>query len=235
MKKKGLVIVSLIAGLLLFNVGMALAATLQSIPSVATVNLTGTEYYTFSIDVKNVSDNLSVPSQEIGWSGVVAGSDTWKVANQYIEISLDCNYADWGLQMYTDNKGSGADPLYTGTEDNPGGLVGVSSTTMHIPLAFSVKGSTETVAAPDPWPGVDPYDNHFWKWMADHSKSDWVDDDFGVRVWDDEGIYWHDSPTEPSNPSGGDSPSIVYLSVGFHDSIPQQYKTNKLTLELYSL
>ena len=191
--------------------------------------------WSFDIAIKKIEDD-SLDSQ-ITYSGIIAGSNTWKVADQYIEINSDCNLLGWGLQMYTDNKGVGADPLYTGTEDNPGGLVGVSTTTMHIPLAFSVKGSTETVTAPDPWPGEDPYANHLWKWMSDYGRVNpvWVDDDFGVRVWDDEGIYWHDSPIEPSNPAGGDSPSIVYLSASFHDSIPQQYKTNKLILELYSL
>ena len=237
MKKSVLMVISLMVGLLLFSVGIIAAATLTSETSTATVNLTGTEFYTFSIDVKNVSDNLTVPSQEIGWNGVVAGADLWKVSDQYIEISLDCNYADWGLQIYTDNKGTGAVPTYTGSSDDFGGLVGVTDTATYVPLAFSVKGSTETVVAPDPWPGDEPYANHLWKWMSDHSRTTpvWVDDAPYARVWDNEGIYWHDSPTEPSNPSGGDSPSIVYLSAGFHDSIPQQYTTNKLVLELYSL
>ncbi len=235
MKKSVLMVLSLMVGLLLFSVGIATAASLQTETSTASVDLSGTQFYTFSIDIKNVSDNVS--ASQVGWSGVVAGQASWKVADQYIEVSLDCNYADWGIQIYTDNKGTGANPLYTGTSDDFGGLVGVTDTTSYIPLAFSVKGAVEAVTAPDPWPGDEPYANHFWKWMSDHSRTNpvWVDDDFGVRIWDDEGIYWHDSPTETDNPSGGDSPSIVYLSAGFHDSSLQEYRTSKLVLELYSL
>ena len=191
--------------------------------------------WSFNIAIKKIADN-TVDTQ-ITYSDIIAGADVWKVADQYIEIDSDCNLLGWGIQLYTDNKGPGANPLYTGTADDFGGLVGVTNTATHIPLAFRVTGSTETVMAPDPWPGEDPYANHLWKWMSDRSRTNpaWVDDDFGVRVWDDQGIYWHDSPTEAYNPAWNDSPNIVYLSAGFHDSIPQQYTTNKLILELYSL
>lgn len=196
-------------------------------------------HWSFDIAIKKVEDNTS--DTQITYSDIIAGSDTWKVADQYIEINIDCNLLDWGVQMYTDNKGTGADPLYTGTADDPGGLVGLIHPSTYIPLAFSVKGSTEVVIAPDPEPGEgvgeEFYNNHCWKWMSDYSRVNpvWEDDNSYVRVWDENGIYWHESDTEPYNPAWNDSPNLVYLAGRFHQSTAQQYKTSKLILELYSL
>ena len=94
-------------------------------------------------------------------------------------------------------------------------------------------GEPEVVTPPATWPGE--ADGYRWRYLSDLTKNDWANDAFYVRVWDDEGIYWHGTEGEPFNPALSDSPNVVYLSAGFHDSTAQEYKTSKLILELYSL
>ena len=55
-------------------------------------------HWSFDIAIKKVEDNTS--DTQITYSDIIAGSDTWKVADQYIEINIDCNLLDWGVQMY---------------------------------------------------------------------------------------------------------------------------------------
>ncbi len=208
-------------------------SSLETDSSTASVDLSGTQTYTWTVSLHNVSDHGTVSS--IGWSGVSAGDDVWKVADQYIKIDADVTYMDWGIQIYTDNKSASADPQYTGTADSGYNLVGVSNTTSALPFAWKVLDSTDTVAAPVPRGDYSGFEDYCWKWMKDKAQTSYTDDEFYVRVWGDDGIYWHESPTEPGNPGGAPSPNYIYIATWFDSSTAQEYSTNRLILEIYSL
>ncbi len=193
---------------------------------------------TWSVSIRNHSDNSL--AYTITWSGVQAGEDTWKVANQYLDIALTATGGeDWGIQIYTDNKGTGADPTYTGGATSGYNLVGVSNPTSSIHMCWKV---VNTIGD---WNGLAPvmradwsgFSDYCWKWIKDKTQTSnpFTDDEFYVRVWDNDGIYWHESPTQPWNPGFAASPNYVILAARFHDSAAQEYKTNRLVLELYVL
>lgn len=91
--------------------------------------------------LKDTATGANVAGSKITWT--YQGGKTWKVANQYLEISYQANLPGWGIQIYTNNKNGNpqwvekpADP--DGVKaDKPGGLVGEGSVNyISIPLTW---------------------------------------------------------------------------------------------------
>jgi hypothetical protein len=83
---------------------------------------------------------------QIYWSNITLPVG-WVDASSYIALSSTNTNAGSGIQIYTDNQGVGANPAYTGAAGtNPEGLVNASSTTVTLPLAWSIVASTAGVA-----------------------------------------------------------------------------------------
>ena len=97
--------------------------------------------------IKNVSNNSSVGVTQIAWSGVSAGQVGYKVADQYIDISVNItNIVNWRMTVYTNNTsftGNKSSNTTTGF-----GLVGQSNPSNGLPLVWKVLESTQAVAAP---------------------------------------------------------------------------------------
>lgn len=211
-------------------------SSLETDPNTAYVDLSGTQTYSWTVTVHNVSDDVA--TSNLGWSDVTSGEDIWKVSDQYIKIDASVTYTDWGIQIYTDNKDAAASPQYTGTAGSGYNFVGVSNTTSALPFAWKVVDvSTAAPVAPVVRSDYTGFEDYCWKWMKDKTQTTnpFLDDETYVRVWADDGIYWHESPTEPGNPGAAPSPNYVYIATWFDSSTAQVYSTNRLILEIYSL
>lgn len=95
----------------------------------------------FVVKIKNVTGDVEVSS--IGWTATT-GTTSWKAANQYLEVTGFATYANWGIQIYTDNTGvhtspllPNPSPLYDGL-GYPAGLVNTKNTKTTIPMCFRV-------------------------------------------------------------------------------------------------
>jgi hypothetical protein len=92
----------------------------------------------WSVKLKNVSNSQDAGSGPITWTPSLPGS--WKTANQYFELKLDCIPSKhWGIQIFSDAKSSSASPKYTGAStDTAFGLVNVEDPARMLPMAWRV-------------------------------------------------------------------------------------------------
>ncbi|MFH1540794.1 MAG: hypothetical protein ABID79_02945 [Elusimicrobiota bacterium] len=89
-----------------------------------------------NIKIKNVSNNAEVLS--VNWADQILGSG-WQSAQQYIELSANCNYFSWRVDVYTNNT-----TAETGYQK--GGLLSTSTTTVRVPLGLVVSDSVVSIA-----------------------------------------------------------------------------------------
>lgn len=195
--------------------------------------------------LKNVIDNQ--PASSIGWSGVSAGMDQYKVADQYIEVTVNItNPIDWRMLIYTNNTS------YTGdTSKGSYGLVD-GDNDHGLPLAWKVLESTETVADPvfelNRPDATEGFTDYMWKFVVDQTQTGtygWDATDTYVRVWDNDGFYWNEGvgpDVDPGQPGDQPCPApslddevFIYLGAGFQHSLAQAYSTTSLTLQILVL
>lgn len=119
----------------------------------AEVDLSGMESLFELADpvLRDAVTNKVVLESNITWT--YDEKKTWKVADQYIEIGYKANHPGWGIQFYTDNTSSLADPRWVEKPndekssknpnglrpDSPGGLIGDPKNKVEhiaIPLAW---------------------------------------------------------------------------------------------------
>jgi len=171
---------------------------------------------------------------ELSWSVPtlpVAGN--WVGSNHYIEMTTDVNMPAWGVQIYTDNRGSGASPAYTGAANtNPAGLVDMTDTKRALPLAWTIRGNLSTSVTP-----ADPNANVNWMYMKDATTpniagvtSPLVNGEYYVVTRNNVGIHYG-----VSDPAGPDNtPDYIFLEADFAQAVtPRTYRTNRLILELF--
>lgn len=97
---------------------------------------------------KRTDDTLTTSSASFVWDNLSAYKQPNAVSMQYIEISLNSFQGyDWGIQIYSDNKGltAGVDPIYTGQIDSTtiSGLVNMRySNIPMLPMKWRVAPST---------------------------------------------------------------------------------------------
>lgn len=191
---------------------------------------------TLSAVLKNTLDNAT--TTQITWSNVALGTTKWKAANQYIELKMNYYHAGWGIQIYTDNKPTTANPRFTGS-GNPAGLVASYDTTTALPMCWRiVDASTTTYTIKQ---GTDGYPDRLWSaelgskypcffWMMDRGTTGFADSDEYVTVWDNRGIHHAEGPTW----GGATSPNYIYLGADFTGGVaPSTYQTSRLMVELF--
>lgn len=187
---------------------------------------------------------VSSPSQ-VTWSGVTPAT-TWKVADQYIQMTIDADTVGWGVQIYTNNTTPSSNPQYAGPgTSNPAGLISVGVPTHRLPLAWSVKAGTGPVTGVTP-AAADPNNpanlNSFqWVFMKDiqtpnvpaENTTAFANDQADVVVRNNKGIHFGQSPLDFG---AENSPNYLFLESNFAGALAQQtYQTSKLTVEFYSL
>ncbi len=147
-------------------------------------------------------------------------------------------------------------------DTDPCGLVATDNHISRIPLCWKITDEVWTADSPSPddgGPGPGPEDpievpdpeipnayyfENNYLWMKDRDTPDdpmtpidlldetFVDGEYYVTVWDENGIQWGGDPSEHSG--GTSSPNYIYIGGKFiNATTPRTYKTNKLTLEMY--
>lgn len=206
----------------------------------------GTPMPVFSARLCAMGDTACVTSpSQVTWTGATPASG-WKLADQYIQLSVDADTTLWGVQMYTDNRAVDANPRYVvNGSSNPAGLVNLNAPTATIPLAWSIKAATGPVAnvtpsRADPTNSGDP--NSFqWIFMKDaqtpsipsQNTTAFQNGQIDVTVRNNFGIHYGQNPLDVG---AENSPNYLFLQANFGQALAQQtYRTSKLILEFYSL
>jgi len=245
MKTKQLLVVALTFALGVGLAANALAELPERKPFTASADLSGTAATDWTVTLKEL-DGSNTAETQIGWSGVNAGDAVWKVADLCLEVDADVTLVDWGIQIYTDNKNDAtstptANPEYTGGTDEGGySLIGTVNPASTLPMCWKVTDvSTAVPNIPvfslDRGDGSEGFTDYQWKWLKDHSQTGtnaWGNNEPYSVVWDDEGVRTDGDGTEVF---ACPSPNYIYFATDFTGSTAQEYKTNKLILELYSL
>lgn len=191
-----------------------------------------------NIVIRNISDNQPAANGIITWSGVDAGQTCWKVADQYIEISHSNLPQFWGMQLYSDNKISSANPRYSGSAD-PAGLVKADNTIMAMPMAWKITDSL--ISSPsNPVLRSDNlgFSDYQWHFLKDKNTPDdpltpdderFVNGEGYVTLWNQAGIAWNEGGR-----SGNPKKAYIYLAADFTmSSVGSEYNTSTLTIEAY--
>lgn len=184
------------------------------------------------------------------WSGVIAGQNVWKVADHPITIEADDAFEDnfdvWGIQIFTDNTSADALPRYTGDTSKSFNLVSNTDTTQGLALCWKITDGIMDPGVPvwleDRGDETEGFTDYQWRWMKDAGQMNYpfVPGEEYVRGWDQDGIYWADHvgddvdpfiPGAQPCPAPAASPNYIYVGVQLHDSLAQQYSTNKLVVE----
>ncbi len=181
----------------------------------------------FNIKIKDIETHIQKSS--ITFNVNLQQVSSWTVANEYIEIDFDPNNISWGIQIYTDNKAQGANPVYTGNK-NPCGLVDTTTTTRVLPMGWTIESSTRTKqqlgkGTPESW----VYGGFMWKWMKDKNTQGFQNGENYITLWNNRGVLWNASDRDWKN-----SPNYIYLSADFSIAVGgRTYRTNQLKIELY--
>ncbi len=117
----------------LFTAGECLHAAEVSTGTLVTAEISGIS--TNSLIVKDVDTNEEQSS--VTWADQIVGSG-WQMAQSYIELSVECNYYSWQIDIYTNNT-----TAETGFQK--GGLLSTSTSTVRLPLGWLVSDSTVSI------------------------------------------------------------------------------------------
>jgi len=207
----------------------------------------------FNVAIKNVSNQQ--PASVLTWSGGLTAN--WVRADQYLELAVDpYNNQTWGVQIYTDNKGSGANPTFSTTipagksGSNPAGLVDMQKTSATLPLAWSIKAGTQTAIAAEPATAEpndngqngNPTDPHAFQWLymedaqtpaiPSENTNQFQNGNSFVTVQDNAGIHFGQSDFEFGAQY---PPNYIYLEANFKNALtPQTYQTSTLRVEFFT-
>lgn len=258
MKTRTLVVFGLAMGMVVASLGIAAAAPTSVSKSTMTAQVQFTAGPTGSMTValKKITDNSA--ATELSWTGVTPAVTAWKAADQYIEVTNTYNRTGWGIQIYTNNCASDANPQFyivNPTTVNPCGLIATDNKKSVLPLAWRTMGDTTTYAhlgireVSDP---VEPNKHHLqstdfpesviyypWVWMKD-AKTPSIPEQYTlgfvpgedyVTIWNENGVHHAEGPLDYY---ASPSPNYVYIGARFTTATtPRTYKTNKLTVELF--
>ncbi len=110
-------------------------------PFTASTSATGTGVKNLYAELMDVG--TATEATTLGWAGVTAGTTNWKVSGQYVKVGYTADEPSWGVQIYTDNMGTAANPKYSGkplevNTEQPAGLIGVTNDALACPMAILV-------------------------------------------------------------------------------------------------
>jgi len=167
----------------------------QAISTVtATVTTGGTPSASFTLALKDVVNPATV-RPNVSWAGALPNS-TWKIADTMLEIQWSVTDVNGGIQIYTDNTNqtmtpiaspyfvdatpgdNASDPNGHNLDSNPAGLLqvftGLSSSTVALPLAWSIKTSTMVVGLDNAARGILPADPNGTVEIGAGNKYQWL-------------------------------------------------------------
>jgi hypothetical protein len=229
---KALLTLSLGILLILMGVSISFAITSESVVTkTATAQLTGAPSGGMTVSLEGGATALS-------WSGVTVGTTTWKVAEEYIQLDCDFSGTGWGIQIYTNNTATDANPQWTGTGDSKCGLLATDDPSKRLPFSWII--SDDLVSGLDGSDAGTPESEvtgvGSWKWMKDSADTGtyaFSPGEYFVTVWNENGILWGQAASERS--PAVDNTTYIYISANFTTATtPRTYQTSKLTLELYT-
>ncbi len=224
-----------------FNHSVLLAYGLLGLcaaPSLAAVSMT--------VTVHKISDNSL--DTEINWPSVSLPAG-WVLASDYIQLDATMNALTDGIQIYTDNLASDANPAYAGTVDathqTPAGLINTSVRTLKVPTAWTI---SDDVIPGGPTPANPNGGGFRWFYHEDRSQvandqraAPFVDGDLYITVENrsclgsaDNApcIHYGQSPIEFGSAF---TPNYIYMQADFTSAVtPATYKTSTLRLEAFS-
>ncbi len=210
--------------------------SVSKVSKVATATLAGAGSVQFDIAVVRMSNNAV--EADVTWTGVTLPTG-WKNADHYIQLNSTVTASNGGIRIVTDNKGAGASPTYTGTNNaTAAGLVDNTDTTKTLPIAWSIKdgvlGSTGPVSAKplETADGVGQNDQYQWLYMTDVADTSIAQDAAYRTAVNSAGIHYAGGNIEFG---GAVTPNVVYLEANFANAVtPRTYSTNKLTVEAFT-
>jgi hypothetical protein len=132
MKNRVLSLMGVVSALAFCSTGQASAASIS-----------------FNVTLKNTLNSKT--TTQIYWDGVTLPNGFTR-SNVYMEVTSNITEAGSGLQIYTDNMASDANPAFKGNPayTNPAGLVDSQRPTFTLPMAWSVKIATYTISDINP-------------------------------------------------------------------------------------
>ena len=223
----------------------------QTISAGATLTGAGVLNIT-SVAIKNIAGNTTATS--IGWSNVTLPT-SWKVADQYIQLATQITTGPGGIQIYTDNTSSGANPKFTGKISSftatPAGLVDSVDTTQKLPTAWRAStGTLTSVAAIDP--NAKAGESFLWFFHEDKAQVANASLNSGVFTDGDPFITVYGAPgfngttggvhfaQDPASFGGFHSADTTYIyteadfTTALTSSSGRTYGTNQLILEAFT-
>jgi len=218
------------------------------------VDMGSVTYYIDNVRwTKTSGPEFSITPGEITWSSVDLATADWLAADQPLEVKVESNDMAWGIQIYTDNTETDANPKWAGgSGTNPCGLLevisGQSTSTVRLPICWRIMDNTtdythleiyETVASDTgganhlrcPAYGAPATTNYnCWFWMMDELTSGFGNGDDYVTIWNQYGVHH----AEGDNWGVSRSPNYIYIGAKFSSAVAQKtYKTNKLIVEFF--
>lgn len=218
------------------------ALALAQEPEVAGIKIIFTPGADLNVNIYNYTTKAY--DKKITWSNVdLSQPRGWILADQCLEISHKSPNPSWGIQIYTDNKNNTSPyaKSYTGKQD-PAGLVGQTSTTQALSMAWIAYANWNPAQAPLPDEPVEkPYGlGGGWHWLKDRNTPENEDTEASesfhnaedyVTIWNQKGVAVGDREDErAANPSK----IYLFLVADFSKATKQAYKTNSLTFELFT-
>ena len=184
----------------------------------------------FDIKIREFDTGILLTNKVFSWSNISVLTNGWKLAREYVEIDYLTNHSvitGWGLQIYTHNRTNIANPKYTGTMDNPGGMIALINSNNLISLAWAIKFTNDTISPPvESTPGVL---SGGWHWMLDKSSSDFTNEKEYIVAWNQGGIAWSDAVRQHKPLK-----AYLYIAAKFENLISSVFRTSQLRIEEYS-
>ena len=203
----------------------------------ASVSFVGQGVVNIEADLYNLSGGATT---QIWWNtnSITVGATLWQSATSYVVLHSTITNSAGGIQIYTDNKGTGANPAYTGI-GNPVGLISMSTTTKALPMCWRIVAVSTTSLTI-----VQGSDNKLYSseeggqagsfpcflWMIDKSSGAFANSEDYVTIKDAvRGIQFAEATWGAAG-----SPNYIYFGANFqYASIPDTYRTTTLRIEAF--
>jgi len=214
--------------------------------STAVSILSGTGQAAMDIIIRNLSDNST--TTQVYWTGVTLPSG-YVASNAYIQLNSTLTAVGAGIQIYTDNEASDANPKFTlpggvtvgQAGSNPAGLVDTTTTTAVLSMAWSIKATTTTApTAADPTSTTDAnaaqwlfFEDRNTPTIASQNTVAFADGATFIAVkLAGSGIHFGQANTAFG---AAPSPNDIYFEANYSGAVtPRAYKTTTLRLEAYT-
>ncbi|MDI6641779.1 MAG: gliding motility-associated C-terminal domain-containing protein, partial [Elusimicrobiota bacterium] len=169
------------------------------------------------IKPKNISDSQDASSL---YFTTVSNGETYKLAEQYLEVIYKSTRPVWQIDIYTNNK-----TAETGSQK--GGLLNTTTTTARLPLGWKVFSDKQTSP---PTAGNPSEASSGWYWLKDKNDKDMPETDNNDESWTKAqkdgytriiygGIYEGENYSCLPDGTLCSSPVYVYIE-GIFDSVP---------------